>query len=147
VDAVSESFKNQHTIIVSPLSTEKGKPFPLQVHAMPNNDIVKKEMLEYLLSKQETIVAITDGEKTSSHYFNTNYPAITTLTVTTDEKVSPTVLCNLLSDSDTNYIVYDATSLTTTVELINTLKSLQQEFKIQLVSLEKLDVLDSSDIE
>lgn len=147
VDAVSESFKNQHTIIVSPLSTEKGKPFPRQVHTMPNNDIVKKEMLEYLLSKQETIVAITDGKKTSSHYFNTNYPAITTLTVTTDEKVSPTVLRNLLSDSDTNYIVYDATSLTTTVELINTLKSLQQEFKIQLVSLEKLDVLDSSDIE
>ena len=147
VDAVSEAFKNQQTIIVSPLSTEKGKPFPRQVHTMPNTEIVKKGMLEYVISKQERVVAITDGKKTSSQYFSTNYPAITTLSVTTDEKVSPTVLNNLLSDSETNYIVYDATSLTTTVELINTLKSLQKEFKIQLVSLEKLDVLESSDVE
>lgn len=147
VDAVSEAFKNQQTIIVSPLSTEKGKPFPRQVHTMPNNEIVKKEMLEYVISKQERVVAITDGKKTSSQYFSTNYPAITVLSVTTDEKVSPTVLKNLLSDSETNYIVYDATSLTTTVELINTLKSLQKEFKIQLVSLEKLDVLESSDVD
>lgn len=147
VDAVSEAFKNQQTIIVSPLSTEKGKPFPRQVHTMPNNEIVKKEMLEYVISKQERVVAITDGKKTSSQYFSTNYPAITTLSVTTDEKVSPTVLKNLLSETETNYIVYDATSLTTTVELINTLKSLQKEFKIQLVSLEKLDILESSDVE
>jgi len=147
VDAVSEAFKNQQTIIVSPLSTEKGKPFPRQVHTMPNNEIVKKEMLEYVISKQERVVAITDGKKTSSQYFDTNYPAITTLNVTIDEKVSPTVLKNLLSETETNYIVYDATSLTTTVELINTLKSLQKEFKIQLVSLEKLDVLESSDVE
>jgi len=147
VDAVSEAFKNQQTIIVSPLSTEKGKPFPRQVHTMPNTEIVKKEMLEYVVSKQERVVAITDGKKTSSQYLSTNYPAITTLSVTTDEKVSPTVLKNLLSETETNYIVYDATSLTTTVELINTLKSLQKEFKIQLVSLEKLDVLESSDVE
>lgn len=147
VDAVSEAFKNQQTIIVSPLSTEKGKPFPRQVHTMPNNEIVKKEMLEYVISKQERVVAITDGKKTSSQYFSTNYPAITTLSVTTDEKVSPTVLKNLLSETETNYIVYDATSLTTTVELINTLKTLQKEFKIQLVSLEKLDVLESSDVD
>ncbi|KAA5535319.1 LysM peptidoglycan-binding domain-containing protein [Paenimyroides baculatum] len=147
VDAVSEAFKNQQTIIVSPLSTEKGKPFPRQVHTMPNTEIVKKEMLEYVISKQERVVAITDGKKTSSQYFSANYPAITTLSVTTDEKVSPTVLKNLLSETETNYIVYDATSLTTTVELINTLKSLQKEFKIQLVSLEKLDVLESSDVE
>lgn len=147
VDAVSEAFKNQQTIIVSPLSTDKGKPYPRQVHTMPNAEIVKKEMLEYVISKQERVVAITDGKKTSSQYFRTNYPAITTLSVTTDEKVSPTVLKNLLSETETNYIVYDATSLTTTVELIYTLKSLQKEFKIQLVSLEKLDVLESSDVE
>lgn len=147
VDAVSEAFKNQQTIIVSPLSTEKGKPFPRQVHTMPNTEIVKKEMLEYVVSKQERVVAITDGKKTSSQYFSSNYPTITTLSVRTDEKVSTTVLKNLLSETETNYIVYDATSLTTTVELINTLKSLQKEFKIQLVSLEKLDVLESSDVE
>ena len=147
VDAVSEAFKNQQTIIVSPLSTDKGKPYPRQVHTMPNAEIVKKEMLEYVVSKQERVVAITDGKKTSSKYFSTNYPTITTLSVTTDEKVSSTVLKNLLSSSETNYIVYDATSLTTTVELINTLKSLQKEFKIQFVSLEKLYVLESSDVE
>ncbi|WLD22855.1 LysM peptidoglycan-binding domain-containing protein [Flavobacterium dauae] len=146
VDAVSESFKNQQTIIVSPLSTDKGKPYPRQVHTMPNADIVKSELLEYVVSKQGRMVAITDGKKTPATYFN-NYPSITTLTVKTDEKVSPTVLKNLLSETEMNYIVYDATSLTTTIELISTLKSLQKEYQIQLVTLEKLDVLDSSDIQ
>src|SRR5690606_4261354 len=79
VDAVSESFKNQSTIIVSPLSTDKGKPFPHQVHTMPNNDIVKKEVIEYVLSKQGRVVAITDGKKTLVNYFNSNYPTITPL--------------------------------------------------------------------
>jgi len=147
VDAVSESFKDQQTIIVSPLSTDKGKPYPRQVHTMPNADIVKSELLEYVVSKQGQMVAITDGKKTPATYFNTNYPSITTLTVKTDEKVSPTVLKNLLSENEMNYIVYDATSLTTTIELIGTLKSLQKEYQIQLVTLEKLDVLDSSDIQ
>ena len=147
VDAVSETFKNQSTIIISPLSTEKGKPYPRQVHTMPNNDIVKKEMLEYLISKQERVVAITDGKKTPATYFKEHYPQITALTVANDEKVSPTVLKNLLSETETNYIVYDATSLATTIELINTLKSLQKTYQIQLVTLEKLDVLDSSDIQ
>ncbi|RRA96468.1 LysM peptidoglycan-binding domain-containing protein [Paenimyroides viscosum] len=146
VDAVSEVFKNQQTIVVSPLSTEKGKPFPRQIHTMPNNEIVKKEMLEYVLSKEEQVIAITDGKKTSKAFYNKNYPDITTLSVTTDEKVSATILKNLLSATKNNYIVLDATSLTTTVELITTLKSLQKDFKIELISLEKLDVLESSDI-
>ncbi|SEH77073.1 LysM domain-containing protein [Paenimyroides aquimaris] len=147
VDAVSESFKDQQTIIVSPLSTDKGKPYPRQVHTMPNTDIVKRELLEYVVSKQDRVVAITDGKKTPATYFTTNYPSITTLTVKTDEKVSPTVLKNLLSETEMNYIVYDASSLTTTIELISTLKSLQKEYQIQLVTLEKLDILDSSDIQ
>ncbi|HUH25162.1 MAG TPA: hypothetical protein VLY87_00915, partial [Flavobacterium sp.] len=134
------------TIIISPLSTDKGKPYPRQVHTMPNNDIVKKEMLEYLLSKQEHIVAITDGVKTSKTYFNSNYPSINVLGIAKDEKVSAANLKNLLKFNDVNYIVYDATSLITTIELIKTLKSLQKDYKIQLVTLDKSDALDSSEI-
>jgi len=146
VDAVSETFKNQQTIIVSPLSTDKGKPYPRQVHAMPNSDIVKKEMLEYLISKQERIIAVTDEKKTTASYFNMHYPTITVMQVGTDEKVSMANLKNALSKDDTNYIVYDVTSLTTSIEFIKSLMALHKEFKIQLVSLDKNEVLESSDI-
>lgn len=147
VDAVSEAFKNQQTIVISPLSTDKGKPYPRQVHTMPNSEIIKKEMLEYVLSKQERVIAITDGKNTSEAYFSSNYPAINVMKVETNEKISQTNLKNLFAKEVTNYIVYDASSLTTTVELIAALKSLQKDYKIQLVSLEKLDILESSDIE
>lgn len=146
VDAVSETFKNQQTIVVSPLSTDKGKPYSNQVHTMPTNETVKKEMLEYLLSKEGKIIAITDGKKNSVDYFKTNYPSITSFGVLVDEKVNATFLRNLLMPNVTNYIVYDATSLTTSVELMNTLRILRNDFDIQLVTLEKTDVLDSSDI-
>lgn len=147
VDAVSEAFKNQSTIIVSPLSTDKGKPYPRQVHTMPNNDIVKKEMLEYLISKQERIIAITDGKKNSLSFFSTNYPVISVISLANDEKVNPANLKNVLDANSTNYIVYDVNSLATSIELIKSLKALQKEFKIQLVSLEKMEVLESSDID
>ena len=146
VDAVSETFKNQSTIIVSPLSTDKGKPYPRQVHAMPNNDIVKKEMLEYLISKQERIIAVTDEKKTTASYFNTHYPTISVMQVGADEKVGLAGLKSNLSKENTNYIVYDVNSLATSIEFIKTLMSLHNEFKIQLVSLDKNEVLESSDI-
>lgn len=147
VDAVSEAFKGQSTIIVSPLSTDKGKPYPKQVHAMPNGDIIKNEVIEYVLSKQERVIAITDGKKTNTKFYNNNYPTINVLSVNADQKVNQTNLVTLLSKEVTNYVVYDATSLTTTVELVKSLRALQKDYKIQLVSLEKLDVLESSDIE
>jgi len=147
VDAVSDFFKNQHTIIVSPLSTDKGKPYPKQVHAMPNDDIVKNEMIEYVLSKQGRVIAITDGKNSTESFYSKNYPTISVMPVAINEKVSQNALKNMLTTDDINYVIYDANSLTTTVELIHTLKILQKEFKIQLVSLEKLDVLESSDIE
>jgi len=146
VDAVSETFKNQSTIIVSPLSTDKGKPYPRQVHAMPNNDIVKKEMLEYLISKQERIIAVTDEKKTTASYFYTHYPTISVMQVGADEKVGLAGLKSNLSKENTNYIVYDVNSLATSIEFIKTLMSLHNEFKIQLVSLDKNEVLESSDI-
>lgn len=147
VDAVSEVFKNQQTIIVSPLSTDKGKPYAQQVHTMPNDDIVKKEMIDYVLSKQERVIAITDGKNSTENFFNKNYPTVSVMSVIANEKVNSSSLKNMLAPNNVNYIIYDASSLTTTVELISTLKTLQKDYKIQLVSLEKLDILESSDIE
>ena len=146
VDAVSETFKYQQTIIVSPLSTSKGKPYPHQIHTMPNSEIVKKEMLEYLISKQQRIIAITDESKTPKSYFNTNFPVINVLSVRKDEKVAMASLRSLLDISSLNYVVYDANSLTTSIELIRTLRNLQKEYNIQLVGLEKNEILESSDI-
>ena len=104
-------------------------------------------MLEYVLSKQERTIAITDGKKTTQNFFSTNYPTISVINVAANEKVNPTNLKTLLAKDVTNYVIYDATSLTTTVEVIATLRNLQKDYKIQLVSLEKMDVLESSDIE
>ncbi len=146
VDAISEAFKNQSTLIVSPLSTSEGKPYPRQIHAMPSNEIVKKEMLKFLKTKQQNVVAITDEIKTPRNFFNSNLPSAKVMTVKRDEKVSAGDLRKLLNNTEVNYIVYDARSLTTSIELIRTLKDLLNEYKIYLVGLEKNDILDSSDI-
>lgn len=146
VDEVSETFKNQQTIIVSPLSTSKGKPYARQIHTMPNNGIIKIEMLKYLVSKQERIIAIADGDKTSKSYFNANYPSISVLSIRKNEKVAAETLRNLFVVDGINYVVYEASSPTTSIELVRTLKSLQSEYDIRLAGLEKNETLDSSDI-
>src|SRR5690606_35607054 len=39
VDALSKAFEGTSTVIVSPLSTERGQPFPNLVHTMPSEDL------------------------------------------------------------------------------------------------------------
>src|SRR5690606_31838890 len=68
------------------------------------------------------------------------------LPVGKDEKIAEASLRNLFDTNGLNYVVYDANSLATSIELIKTLKALQKEYNIQLVGLEKKEILDSSDI-
>ncbi|MDN3710051.1 hypothetical protein QW060_24425 [Myroides ceti] len=77
VDAISEEFKDTPTLIVSPLSTDKGKPYPNQVHTMPNTDIVRNEMMEYLRAQNGNIIAVLNPKAASSrNFFESNFKEV-----------------------------------------------------------------------
>src|SRR5690606_38146417 len=75
VDAFSEVFKDQDLMVVSPLSTDAGKPYPNQVHAMPNNGMIRNTMMEYLRSNFGNLVAVLNPKSASNKaFFTNNYP-------------------------------------------------------------------------
>ena len=147
VDAFSEAFKDQDLMVVSPLSTDTGKPYPNQVHAMPNNGLVRSTMMEYLRSNFGNIIAVINPKTTSSkEFFTKSFSDVKLVNSAENGSLSISNVESKLVQGKVNYVILDSNSMRTAVDLINGLKKLKNKFDIRLVALEKYEVLDSTEI-
>lgn len=147
VDALSKAFQNTNTLIVSPLSTDKGQPFPNQVHTMPNEELLKSEMIDYLQSKNANTVAVinpSDKNINSKYYQGKGF--ISKIETNAKGNVTKAMVEPKLKSSGNNLVILDTTNLTTTIELINVLRGFQKQYSIQLVVLDRGQNLDSTDV-
>lgn len=147
VDALSKAFQNTNTLIVSPLSTDKGQPFPNQVHTMPNEDLLKSEMIDYLQSKNaNTIAVINPSDKNINSKYYQGKGFISKIETNAKGNVTKAMVEPKLKSSGNNLVILDTANLTTTIELINVLRGLQKQYSIQLVVLDRGQNLDSTDV-
>jgi len=147
VDAFSEVFKDQDLMIVSPLSTDAGKPYPNQVHAMPNSNMVKNTMMEYLRSKNGNIIAVINPKSaTSKSYFDQNFQEVKQVNVSENGSVNQAAIESKIISGQTNYVILESNSLKTAIEVISNLKKLQKNYDVRLVVIDKNDSLDSTEI-
>ncbi len=147
VDAFSEVFKNQDLMVVSPLSTDVGKPYSNQVHAMPNNRLIRNTMMEYLRSKSGNIVAVVSPKNsTSKNYFSTDYPNVNVVNTADNGNVNISSVESNLKSGQINYVILDNNAIRSAVDLVSGLKKLSVKYEIRLVTLEKIDVLDSTEV-
>ncbi|RRJ91499.1 LysM peptidoglycan-binding domain-containing protein [Paenimyroides tangerinum] len=148
VDAFSEVFKNQDLMVVSPLSTDTGKPYPNQVHAMPNNGMIRNTMMEYLRSNYGNLVAVVNPKSNSNKaFFTQNYSEVKLVNTSDNGSLSASSIESELIQGKVNYVILDSNSMKTAIDLITSLKKLKSKFDIRLVALEKLDVLDSTEVQ
>lgn len=148
VDAFSEVFKNQDLMVVSPLSTDTGKPYPNQVHAMPNNGMIRNTMMEYLRSNYGNLVAVVNPKSNSNKaFFTQNYSEVKLVNTSDNGSLSASSIESELIQGKVNYVILDSNSMKTAIDLITSLKKLKGKFDIRLVALEKLDVLDSTEVQ
>ncbi len=148
VDAFSEVFKNQDLMVVSPLSTDTGKPYPNQVHAMPNNGMIRNTMMEYLRSNYGNLVAVVNPKSNSNKaFFTQNYSEVKLVNTSDNGSLSASSIESQLVQGKVNYVILDSNSMKTAIDLITSLKKLKGKFDIRLVALEKLDVLDSTEVQ
>lgn len=147
VDELSKSFKSTSTLIVSPLSTDKGQPYPNQVHTMPNEDLLKSEVISYLESKNENVVSIThpSDKNVNAKYYN-GKSFITNIETNAKGNVTKAMLEGKLKKGQKNYVILDTSNLTATIESIFTLNGLMKTYDIQLVVLDRDVNLDSTDV-
>lgn len=148
VDAFSEVFKNQDLMVVSPLSTDEGKPYPNQVHAMPNNGMIRNTMMEYLRSNFGNLVAVVNPKSNSNKtFFTQNFPEVKLVNATDNGSLNSSTIESQLVQGKVNYVILDSNSMKTAIDLVASLKKLKGKFDIRLVTLEKLDVLDSTEVQ
>ncbi|HLV47291.1 MAG TPA: LysM peptidoglycan-binding domain-containing protein [Flavobacterium sp.] len=143
VDALSEALKNQPTYIVSPLSTDEGKGFINQVHAMPTTNLLRKGMMDYMISKGKNIVYLTHQQQ------NIDFGNSSGTTLTINQKgdnISAQQLKDVLKKYSGNYVVLDSESLEAAINITNILHKLRQEYDVQLALLDRSSILDTSEI-
>lgn len=147
VDTFSEVFKNQDLMVVSPLSTDAGKPYPNQVHAMPNNRMVRNTMMEYLRSQSGNIIAVVNPKTNSSKvFFGNDFPEVKIVNTAENGALNTSSLEAQLIQGKINYVILDTNSMKTAIDLVSTLKKYKSKFDIRLVALDKLDALDSTEV-
>lgn len=148
VDAFSEIFKNEDLMVVSPLSTDAGKPYPNQVHAMPNNGMIRSTMMEYLRSNYGNLVAVLNPKSNSNKaFFTQDFPEVKLVSASENGNVSASAIESQLVQGKVNYVILDSNSMKTAIDLVSALKKLRSKFDIRLVALEKLEVLDSTEVQ
>lgn len=129
--------------VISPLSKETGKPFANLYQSIPSADMAKMAMLDYLKEKNGNVVAVVDPKKGSSKQFiSTNYPGAKF----TDGTVTADLIRPLLETGKMNYVILETESVGMIGSTTKALTALQEQYQIQLVVLEKTDVLDHDEI-
>lgn len=141
VDAVSKALEGTEVLVVSPLSVEKGQPYANQLHAMPNTEDLSSSMLNYVLKQNQNVVAVCKNNQRLSFFEKQHISAVSASglkSVTIQERLSKT---------QKNYVILDSDNLQTAIDLVQMLNKLQKDYDIQMVVLDKSDILDSSELD
>lgn len=146
VDAISEAFKGTETLVFSPLSTEKGMPSSNQVHTMPNTEFLAKAMLDYVRSQHGNSVVVMHPKSNKKSLFSDVYKEIKVISTDAKGNIKADAIAQQLSKTSKNYVILDSNALETAIDVVNALTKLRKTYDIQMVSLDKSDVLDSSEI-
>ncbi|MCP1994733.1 LysM peptidoglycan-binding domain-containing protein [Flavobacterium sp. HSC-61S13] len=142
VTQAASLIKDKEIVLVSPLSTEKGKMGVNLVQTMPNTDDLRTYLIEYMLSEQGKIIAVVDEKKTSTKSFlQKKYPNIKILNGSEASKIG-----EYLSTTTKNFVILDTGSIQTALSTTNALISKVSTHEIQLATFDKNEVFDYSEI-
>ena len=147
VEKTAELLNKNKVPVISPLSKETGKLFGNVLQSMPEAELVKNNMLEYLRSKNANIIAIIDPKKLSTRQFLTqNHKDIKLIGLTPQNLVSADSLTKKLVKGKMNYVIFDSEKTGLILNTLNVLIAQMADYQIQLVILEKNDTFDFEEI-
>lgn len=129
--------------VISPLSKESGKAYSNLFQSVPAADRVKSAMLDYLRTKDGSVIAVVDAKKASSRQLiKAQYPDAKFL----DGAVTDASAKTLLSKDKLNYVIMETENTNMILNTTKVLAALLPEYRIQLVVLDKTDALDHDEI-
>lgn len=134
--------------VISPLSKDLGDPYANLYETIPNVDVTKEAMFDYMKIKGGNIIAVVDKKKESIiQYINENQKEVRFAAMNDNGTLSAESLKSLFVKDRMNYVVME-TGNTMMIKLtIKTmLDGLDAGYNVQLVILSPNDTLETDEI-
>lgn len=147
VEKVAELLEKDSIPVISPLSKEKGTAYRNLYQAMPSSDYTKTALLNYMLSKNGNIIAISDPKKQANREFIARtYPQVRYVELSENGSLRSESLKSLLVPGRTNYVILDSERTGMILSATNLLLNEMGNYQIQLAILEQNETLNFEEI-
>lgn len=133
--------------VISPMSNNSTKPYANLYQSVPTSEMVKQAMLDYLKTKGGNVIAVVDPKKGSSKEFiKSNYPEARIASLNADGNISADGLKVMFSKDKVNYVILETEKMGMVLSITKALVETLPEYQVQLVVLERYDVLDNNEL-
>ena len=147
LDKTTELLRKNSVPVISPLSKDIGNTFHNLYKSIPNNEVLRTAMFDYMRSKGGNIIAVVDKKKESvRQYIQTNQKGVQFAAMLPNGELSVESLKSLFVKNKTNYVVMETSNTRLIKWTINTMMGAMANFKVQLVILEPNETLDTDEI-
>jgi len=148
VEKVAAALESQNIPVISPLSKDEGKSFKNLYQSTPQNDDIRKEMFDYMHSKNGNIIGVIDPKKLAFKQYIQDFQKDVKIVGISDKGV-------FVADSIKKYFVKDRINFVVMVSektgtvftTTNTMLAAIKDYQIQLVILEPNETLDFEEID
>lgn len=147
LEKTTELFVKNSVPVISPLSKDVGNVSPNLYKSIPNNEVLRDAMFDYMRAKGGSIIAVVDKKKESvRQYIQTNQKGVQFAAMLPNGELSVESLKSLFVKNKTNYVVMETSNTRLIKWTINTMMGAMANFKVQLVILEPNETLDTDEI-
>ena len=147
LEKTTESLGKNSVPVISPLSKDIGNASPNLYKSIPNNEVLRTAMFDYMRAKGGNIIAVVDKKKESvRQYIQTNQKGVQFAAMLPNGELSVESLKSLFVKNKTNYVVMETSNTRLIKWTINTMMGAMANFRVQLVILEPNETLDTDEI-
>ncbi len=147
LEKTTELLGKNSVPLISPLSKDIGNASPNLYKSIPNNEVLRVAMFDYMRAKGGNIIAVVDKKKESvRQYIQTNQKGVQFAAMLPNGELSVESLKSLFVKNKTNYVVMETSNTRLIKWTINTMIGAMANFKVQLVILEPNETLDTDEI-
>lgn len=146
VEQVASALSKEKITVISPLR-DVTSPMPNLFQSMTSSEYMKDAMMSYLVSTGGNIVAAVDDrrERIRQYLKDGKFP-VTFVSHQENGQIDAASLRAAIKPNKKNYVIVESHRTTYLLSAINQLHALLKDFDVQMIILEKNDVLDFDEI-
>lgn len=133
--------------IVSPLSSNNGKPYPNIYYAMPSEELQREVLFEHFKKNNGNVLAIFSNKKQENkETLLAQFPDLKIVPISERGGVTSESIVSLLDPNKKNFVILDTEKTGLILNSTGILGSLKSKYDIQLVVFKLYDALDFEEI-